>query len=283
MSSIVGILALLIIGYTVSSVRIIKEGDEALVERLGRYHRKLQPGLNFIVPALDYVAFRTSLRERILDVAKQNAITKDNVFLEVDAVLFWRILDSERTYYAIEDVEQAIGELVITTLRSEIGRMEFEKTLSSRDELNRALLSQLDDATETWGVKVTRIELQEINPPEKVHKSMEMERAAELERRAMVLKADGEQQSAIKRTEATVRSIQMLSDALSQRPEGASILQFLIAQDYVEANQKLGESKNSKVVFMDPKLLTEGLASLMDGGSTEGTGGGEDFPSRHRR
>ena len=122
-------------------------------ERLGRFHRKLQPGLNFIVPALDYVAYKTSLRERILDVAKQNAITKDNVFLEVDAVLFWRILDVELTYYAIEDVEQAIGELVITTLRSEIGRMEFEKTLSSRDELNRALLSQLDDATEPWGVK----------------------------------------------------------------------------------------------------------------------------------
>jgi regulator of protease activity HflC (stomatin/prohibitin superfamily) len=282
-SSIIGVLALLIVGYTVSSVRIIKEGDEALVERLGRFHRKLQPGLNFIVPALDYVAYKTSLRERILDVAKQNAITKDNVFLEVDAVLFWRILDVELTYYAIEDVEQAIGELVITTLRSEIGRMEFEKTLSSRDELNRALLSQLDDATEPWGVKVTRVELQDINPPEKVHKSMEMERAAELERRAMVLKADGEQQSAIKRTEATVRSIQMLSDALSQRPEGASILQFLIAQDYVEANQKLGESKNSKVVFMDPKLLTEGLATLMDNNSTEGNGGGDDFPSRHRR
>ncbi|MBU6228233.1 MAG: paraslipin [Cyanobacteria bacterium REEB459] len=283
MSSIIGVLALLIIGYTVSSVRIIKEGDEALVERLGRFSRKLEPGLNFIVPALDYVAYKTSLRERILDVAKQNTITKDNVFLEVDAVVFWKILDSELTYYAIEDVEQAIGELVITTLRSEIGRMEFEKTLSSRDELNRALLSQLDDATEPWGVKVTRVELQEINPPEKVHKSMEMERAAELERRAMVLKADGEQQSAIKRTEATVRSIQMLADALNKRSDGASILQFLIAQDYVEANQKLGESSNSKVVFMDPKLLTEGLATLMDQNPREGHGGTEDFPSRHRR
>ncbi len=285
MSSIIGVLALLIIGYTVSSVRIINQGDEALVERLGRYHRKLRPGLNFIVPALDYIRLKDSVRERILDVAKQNAISKDNVSLEVDAVVYWRILELELTYYAIENVEQAIQELVITTLRSEIGKMEFEKTFSSRDELNRALLSQLDDATEPWGVKVTRVEVQEISPPEEVRRSMQKQQAAELERRAMVLKAQGEQEAAIKRAEATVRSIHMLSDALKERPEATNVLQFLIAQDYVEANHKLGESNNSKVVFMDPKLLTEGLASLMENGEkrVEGSGEGEDFPSRRRR
>jgi regulator of protease activity HflC (stomatin/prohibitin superfamily) len=296
MSSIIGVLALLIIGYTVSSVRIINQGDEALVERLGRYHRKLRPGLNFIVPALDYIRLKDSVRERILDVAKQNAISKDNVSLEVDAVVYWRILELELTYYAIENVEQAIQELVITTLRSEIGKMEFEKTFSSRDELNRALLSQLDDATEPWGVKVTRVEVQEISPPEEVRRSMQKQQAAELERRAMVLKAQGEQEAAvlkakgeqdaaIKRAEATVQSIQMLSDALKERPEATNVLQFLIAQDYVEANHKLGESNNSKVVFMDPKLLTEGLASLMENGEkrTEGPAEGDDFPSRRRR
>ena len=285
MSSIIGVLALLIIGYTVSSVRIINQGDEALVERLGRYHRKLRPGLNFIVPALDYIRLKDSVRERILDVAKQNAISKDNVSLEVDAVVYWRILELELTYYAIENVEQAIQELVITTLRSEIGKMEFEKTFSSRDELNRALLSQLDEATEPWGVKVTRVEVQEISPPEEVRRSMQKQQAAELERRAMVLKAQGEQEAAIKRAEATVRSIHMLSDALKERPEATNVLQFLIAQDYVEANHKLGESNNSKVVFMDPKLLTEGLASLMENGEkrTEGPAEGDDFPSRRRR
>jgi regulator of protease activity HflC (stomatin/prohibitin superfamily) len=283
MSSIIGVLALLIIGYTVSSVRIINQGDEALVERLGRYHRKLRPGLNFIVPALDYIRLKDSVRERILDVAKQNAISKDNVSLEVDAVVYWRILELELTYYAIENVEQAIQELVITTLRSEIGKMEFEKTFSSRDELNRALLSQLDEATEPWGVKVTRVEVQEISPPEEVRRSMQKQQAAELERRAMVLKAQGEQEAAIKRAEATVRSIHMLSDALKERPEANNVLQFLIAQDYVEANHKLGESNNSKVVFMDPKLLTEGLASLMENGEKRTEDDGEDFPSRRRR
>ena len=283
MPSVIGILSFLIIGYLISAVRIINQGEEALVERLGRYHRKLKPGLNFIVPTLDYIRLKDSVRERILDVAKQGAITKDNVSLEVDAVVYWRILELELTYYAIEDVEKAIQELVITTLRSEIGKMEFENTFSSRDELNRALLSQLDEATEPWGVKVTRVEVQEIVPPEEVRRSMQKQQAAELERRATVLKAQGDQEAAIKRAEATVRSIQMLSDALQQRENGPSILQFLIAQDYVEANQKLGESENSKVVFMDPKNLTEGLARLIEPDPPpKPKPDDDDFPSRRR-
>lgn len=284
MPSIIGILSFIIIGYLISSVRIINQGEEALVERLGRYHRKLKPGLNFIVPTLDYIRLKDSVRERILDVAKQGAITKDNVSLEVDAVVYWRILELELTYYAIEDVEKAIQELVITTLRSEIGKMEFENTFSSRDELNRALLSQLDEATEPWGVKVTRVEVQEIVPPEEVRRSMQKQQAAELERRATVLKAQGDQEAAIKRAEATVRSIQMLSEALQQRDNGPSILQFLIAQDYVEANQKLGASENSKVVFMDPKNLTEGLARLIEPDvPNKPKPDDDDFPSRRRR
>ncbi|WOD38729.1 stomatin-like protein [Nodosilinea sp. E11] len=285
MPSIIGILALIIIGYTVGSVRIINQGTEALVERLGRYNRKLKPGLNFIVPVLDYIVLRDSVREQILDVAKQGAITRDNVSLEVDAVVYWRILELELTYYAIENVEQGIEELVTTTLRSEIGKMEFEKTFSSRDELNRALLSQLDEATEPWGVKVTRVEVQEIIPPEEVRRSMQLQQAAELKSRAMVLEAQGEQEAAIKRAEATVQSIQMLSKALADRSDTGEILNYLLAQSYVEANQKLGESDNSKVVFMDPKMLTEGLVDLMRTNTTtpKPSTDPDNFPSRHRR
>lgn len=281
---IIGILALIIIGYTVGSVRIINQGNEALVERLGKYHRKLRPGLNFIVPVLDYIVLRDSVREQILDVDKQGAITRDNVSLEVDAVVYWRILELELTYYAIENVEQGIEELVITTLRSEIGKMEFEKTFSSRDELNRALLSQLDEATEPWGVKVTRVEVQEIMPPEEVRRSMQLQQAAELKRRATVLEAQGEQEAAIKRAQATVESIEMLSKALQQRSDTGEILQYLLAQRYVEANQKLGESDNSKVLFMDPKMLTEGLVDLMRTNTTTPPpkADSDDFPSRRR-
>ncbi|HEY9764354.1 MAG TPA: SPFH domain-containing protein [Trichocoleus sp.] len=262
--SIFGILAFLIVGYSVGSVRVINQGNEALVERLGRYHRKLRPGLNFVVPFLDAIVLQDSMRERLLDIEPQSAISRDNVSLEVDAVVYWKILDLERTYYAIEDVEAAIGELVVTTLRAEIGKMRFEETFSSRDELNKALLNQLDDATEPWGVKVTRVEVQRIQPPPDVIESMQLQQAAELRRRATVLEAQGDQEASVKRAEGTVQSIRLLADALRERSDNRDILQFLIAQRYVDANQKLGESENSKVLFMDPRALSEGLMNLMD-------------------
>jgi len=262
--SIFAILALIVIGYTVGSVRIVNQGNQALVERLGRYHRKLRPGLNFIVPFLDTIVWEESIRERLLDVPPQSAITRDNVALDVDAVVYWKILDLERTYYEIEDIQAAIRELVVTTLRSEVGTMPFENTFSSRDELNQALLDQLDEATEPWGVKVTRVEVQSIDPPQSVLDSMQQQQAAELKRRATVLEAEGEQQASIKRAQGTVQSIELLSEVLKERSDAREILNFLIAQQYVEANQKLGESNNSKVLFMDPKFLSEGLVDLMN-------------------
>ena len=272
--SIFAILALVVIGYTVGSVRIINQGNQALVERLGRYHRKLRPGLNFIVPFLDTIVWEESMREKLLDVPPQSAITRDNVSLDVDAVVYWKILDLERTYYEIEDIQAAIRELVVTTLRSEIGKMPFERTFSSRDELNQALLDQLDEATEPWGVKVTRVEVQSIDPPESVLESMQQQQAAELKRRATVLEAQGDQEATVKRAQGTVDSIQLLSEALKERTDAREILNFLIAQRYVEANQKLGESSNSKVLFMDPKTLSEGLVDLMS--TPTDTNGGDD-------
>ena len=262
--SIIAILALVVIGYTVGSVRIINQGNQALVERLGRYHRKLRPGLNFVVPFLDTIVLEESMREKLLDVPPQSAITRDNVALSVDAVVYWKILDLERTYYEIEDIQAAIRELVVTTLRSAIGKMPLEQTFSSRDELNQALLDQLDEATEPWGVKVTRVEVQSITPPEAVLESMQQQQAAELKRRATVSEAQGDQEATVKRAQGTVESIQLLSQALKERPDSKEILNFLIAQQYVEANQKLGESSNSKVLFMDPKALSEGIMDLMN-------------------
>jgi regulator of protease activity HflC (stomatin/prohibitin superfamily) len=279
--SIFAILALIVIGYTVGSVRIVNQGNQALVERLGRYHRKLRPGLNFIVPFLDTIVWEESVRERLLDVPPQSAITRDNVALDVDAVVYWKILDLERTYYEIEDIKGAIRELVVTTLRSEIGKMPFENTFSSRDELNQALLDQLDEATEPWGVKVTRVEVQSINPPPSVLESMQQQQAAELKRRATVLEAEGDQQASVKRAQGTVESIQLLSNALKERSDAREILNFLIAQQYVEANQKLSESSNSKVLFMDPKFLSEGLMDLMNT-PTVPENGGEEPPKKKR-
>ena len=263
-TQIFAILAFIIIGYTVGSVKIINQGNEALVERLGKYQRKLGPGLNFVVPFLDSIVWEDTTREQILDVKPQAAITRDKVPLAVDAVVYWKILDLEKTHYAIADIESAIKELVLTTLRSEIGKMEFENTFSSRDEMNKALLDQLDDATEPWGVKVTRVEVQEIKPPPEVLDSMNTLQAAENRKRAAISEAEGEKEAAVKRAQGTVASMKLLAEELSDAKSRQQILQFLLAQQYVEANQKLGESKNSKVVFMDPKFLNEGVAELIN-------------------
>lgn len=254
-SSILAILSFLIVGYTVGSVRVIKEGNAALVERLGKYNRKLDPGVNMIVPLVESVVLEDSLREQTLDIEPQRAITKDSVNLEVDAIIYWRIYDLERTFYAIEDVEFAMKELVITTLRSEVGKMDFQSLFSSRDEINRALLKELDQATEPWGLKVNRVEIQKLDPPQNVLDAMQKERAAIYEKNAKISEA-----------EADVESMRLLSEAIARTGNGKEVLQYLLAQRYVAANQKIGESDNSKVLFMDPKALTEGLVDLMNDG-----------------
>jgi len=254
-SSIIAILAFIVVGYSVGSVRIIKEGNAALVERLGRYRSTLEPGLSFIVPLLDSVVLEDSLREQTLDIEPQRAITKDNVNLEVDAIIYWRIYDLKRTYYAIEDVEFAMQELVITTLRSEVGKTDFQELFSSRDTINSALLDVLDEATAPWGLKVNRVEIQKLDPPQNVLDAMQKERAAIYEKSAKISEA-----------QADVESMRILSEALDATSSGKEVLQYLLAQRYVAANQKIGESENSKVLFMDPKALTEGLADLMNDG-----------------
>ncbi|MGB7247489.1 MAG: stomatin-like protein [Phormidesmis sp.] len=258
-SSILAILSFLVVGYSVGSVRIVKEGNAALVERLGRYRGTLAPGLNFIVPLLDTVVLEDSLREQTLDTPPQRAITKDNVDLEVDAIIYWRIYNLERTYYAIEDVEFAMQELVITTLRSEVGKMDFQSLFSSRETINRALLDVLDEATAPWGLKVNRVEIQKLDPPQDVLDAMQKERAAAYAKSAKISEA-----------QADVESMRLLSQALEATGNGKEVLQYLLAQRYVAANLKLGESDNSKVLFMDPKALTEGLVDLINEGDASG-------------
>lgn len=256
MESILSILApmiLVVVGYSIGATKIVNEGNEALVERLGKYHKKLEPGLNYIVPFLDKIAVEDTTREQVLDIEPQQAITKDNISVEVDAVLFWQILDLEKAYYAVEDVETALENLVLTTLRSTIGDLELSQTYSSKGDVNRKLLQQLDEATANWGVKVIRVEVQNIRPPKEVLDSLAKERAAESEKQAKIFEAQG-----------TVESIEMISRALQSQSNSRDVLQFLVAQRYVDANERLSESANAKVVFMDPKALTEALHGLID-------------------
>ena len=261
---LVALIATAIIGYTVnSSVKVIDEGDEALVERLGKYKRTLKPGLQFVLPLVEKIAHVDTIRERVLDIDPQSVITKDNLTLQVDAVVYWQIIEMERAYYAIEDVENAIDNIVLTSLRSEIGRLPLQEVLSSKNEIDKALLKKLDEATSSWGVKVIRVEVQNIIFPEKVQAAMESERVALSEKKAMLEQAEGEKRAAIAKAQGQAESIEVLSKILNLRPDSPEFMQFMIAQRYLETNQKLSESANSKVLFMDPKAMSEALAELV--------------------
>lgn len=266
---------LTVVGATVGSVRRVTEGNEALVERLGRFHRKLTPGLNFgVFPIIDEVVVEASTRERTLDIEPSNVITSDSVTLKIDAVIFWLIVDLFSAHYKIEKVEEALRNLVITTLRSKIGEMDLQQTYSSREDINKALLENLDEATDPWGVKVTRVEIQDIELPEELRRSLEKERAAQSEKRAAIAKAEGEReasiaeaegqrQASIKRAEAVAEAVKRIADAMPTQASPQEILRYLVMQQYVEANLQLGQSENTKVIFMNPRDITENIDSLL--------------------
>ena len=257
MQALIAALALAVVGYIAGSIKIINEGNEGIVERLGKYRRSLEPGLNFVIPIFDTVLVE-STREQILDIDPQQTITKDNVPLTVDAVIFWKILDVQKAYYGVEDLESGLTNLVVTALRSKVGQMELRQTVSSRNDINQALLHQLDEATENWGVKIMRVEVQEIKPSAAMLESLELEQTAEIKRKAT-----------LSETESMVESIQGIALALQGQPNSKAVLQYLIAQRYVDANLKLSESDNSKILFMDPKAMTETIGELISADQAE--------------
>ncbi|MEL6470612.1 MAG: SPFH domain-containing protein [Cyanobacteria bacterium J06623_4] len=180
------------------SVRIINQSDEALVETLGRYSgKKLTPGLNFTVPFLDRMVYKETVREKVLDVPPQQCITRDNVSISVDAVVYWRIVDLEKAYYKVENLKSAMVNLVLTQIRAEMGKLELDETFTARAEINELLLRELDISTDPWGVKVTRVELRDIAPSKAVQDAMELQMTAERQKRAAVLTSEGERDAAI--------------------------------------------------------------------------------------
>lgn len=193
-------LVLLVLGVGIAGkpVRIINQSDEALVETLGRYNgKKLTPGLNYTLPFVDRMVYKATVREKVLDVPPQQCITRDNVSISVDAVVYWRIVDLEKAYYRVENLQSAMVNLVLTQIRSEIGKLELDETFTAREEINELLLRELDISTDPWGVKVTRVELRDISPSKAVQDSMELQMTAERQKRADVLTSEGERESAV--------------------------------------------------------------------------------------
>ncbi|HLO84882.1 MAG TPA: SPFH domain-containing protein [Nostocaceae cyanobacterium] len=179
------------------SVRVVNQGNEALVERLGSYEKKLTPGLNFVLPFIDKVVYQGTIREKVLDIPPQKCITRDNVGIEVDAVVYWRIVDMEKAWYKVENLQSAMTNLVLTQIRAEMGQLELDETFTARAQINEILLRDLDIATDPWGVKVTRVELRDIIPSQAVRESMELQMSAERRRRAAILTSEGDRESAV--------------------------------------------------------------------------------------
>jgi len=298
-ATIFGFLAVALISF-MNSVKIIKQGNEALVEFLGKYEgRKLEPGLNFITPFLSQIVYQETTKERVLEIPPQNCITKDNVSITVDAVVYWQILDIEKAYYRVQNLQSAMVNLVLTQIRSELGKLELNQTFTARTEVNEILLRELDIATEPWGVKVKRVELRDIVPSKTVQGAMELQMSAERKKQAAILTSEGEKESAINeargkaqaqiiaaearqkvaildaqaqkqqqilKAEATASAMDLIANKLKENPHNSTALQYLLAQNYLEMGLKIGTSESSKVLFMDPRTIPatlDGIQSLV--------------------
>jgi regulator of protease activity HflC (stomatin/prohibitin superfamily) len=198
-------------------VRIVPQQQAFVMERLGKYHRTLSAGLHITIPFMDVVRYRHTLKEVVLDIPEQVCITKDNVQVAIDGVIFYRILDASRASYGVSDYEQAVIQLAQTTLRSEIGKIDLDRTFEEREKINLAVVLALDHATDPWGVKVLRYEIRTIQPPKDILASMEKQMRAERDKRAQILDSEGERDSKINKAEGVKQETIKNSEAHRQR------------------------------------------------------------------
>lgn len=240
------------------SVKIINQGDQALVESLGRYNgRKLEPGLSFLIPFVDQLAVKQTIREQVLDVPPQQCITRDNVSINVDAVIYWRIVDLEKSYYKVKNLQFAIENLVRTQIRSEMGKLELDQTFTARSEVQELLMQDLDVATDPWGIKVTRVALRDIIPAKAVQDAMELQMSAERQKRAAILKSEGEREAAVNsakgkaeaavldaeaRKKAAILDAEAQQQAIVLKAQGMRQQQILKAHGTAEALQIIAKT-----------------------------------------
>lgn len=224
-----------------SSVKIVKEKEEYLIERLGGYQKKLEPGLNFTVPLFDKIVYKDTIREKVLDIPAQTCITRDNVTITVDAVVYWRIMEMYKAYYKVENLRDAMVNMVLTQIRSEMGKLELDQTFTARTEINEILLRELDIATDPWGVKVTRVELRDIMPSKAVQDSMELQMAAERKKRAAILTSEGERDSAINSAQGKAQSRILNAEAAKKAAilEAEAEKQAIILKAEAEKEQQI--------------------------------------------
>ena len=276
------VVAALVIIYILNGIKIVSQSETIIVERLGRYHRTLQAGINVILPIIERpketitrvntgalrMVSRIDLREQVYDFDKQSVITKDNVMTEINALLYFQIVDPVKSVYEIKNLPMAIEKLTQTTLRNVVGEMELDETLTSRDTINSKLRNVLDEATNKWGVKVNRVELQDITPPESIRFAMEKQMQAERDRRAEILKAEGEKQSAILKSEgekaAEINAAEAEKQARILKAQGQAEAQILQAEAEAKEIRAKGDAEAAKyyAVFKENPELAIFLRKL---------------------
>ena len=252
------LLVLIVIGLK-SSIKFVPQNRAFIIERFGKYNTTLEAGLNFIVPFIDTVAANRSLKEQAGDVPEQSAITKDNITLSVDGVLYFKVVDPYKATYGVEDYVFAVTQLAQTTMRSELGKMELDKTFEERDLLNTNIVSALNEAAAPWGVQVLRYELKDITPPNSVLDAMEQQMKAERLKRAQILESEGDRQAAINRAEGDKQAIVLAAEADREeqilKADGEAQAIIRVAQADAEAIETVGKAaateEGQKAVQLD--------------------------------
>ncbi|MBK7423373.1 MAG: SPFH/Band 7/PHB domain protein [Propionivibrio sp.] len=250
-------------------VRIIPQGEEWIVQRLGKYRETLIPGLRFIIPYIDTIAYKLTTKDIILDVQEQEVITRDNAVIVVNAIAFIKITDPVKAVYGVQNYSEAIRNMIMTTLRSIVGEMELDHALSQRDMIKARLKAGVADEAMDWGLTVKSVEIQDIKPSQSMQRAMELQAAAERERKAMVTRAEGEKQSMILSAEARLESARrdaeaqiMLADASSQAiskvtgafGENELPMLYLLGEKYINSMISMAESQNAKMILLPADL-----------------------------
>jgi regulator of protease activity HflC (stomatin/prohibitin superfamily) len=245
---VVGVIAVITIVLLIKTAVIVPQRSEYVIERLGKYSQSLSAGFHILVPFLDRVAYKRSLKEEVMDIPSQDCITTDNVTVSVDGILYIQVIDSKLSAYGIDNYKFAAGQLAQTSLRSVIGKIELDRTFEERDSLNRQVVAAIDEAAQNWGIKVLRYEIKDITPPQSVMEAMEKQMRAEREKRASIATSEGDRQARINRAEGLKKEAIAVSEGEKQKrineAEGNAKEIELVAQATAEGIKKVAESLN---------------------------------------